>query len=234
MSCYAVRAVLDRSKAKGSARLLLVILAEHLNEKTRRCDPSIETLAREANTTPRTVARLLAELKVEREITIATGGGRKHCNAYTITAAENPDSDDIVSDENPDTRVRVSSSETLTLMTGFDGKTLTKQVRNPDTRVRRTIKNQKDISHAGEDSDFTAFWSAYPRKVAKPAALKAWRSAKHRPPLADLLAALDRHKRSEQWQTARFIPHPATWLNGQRWDDQLPTADERKPPALRL
>jgi hypothetical protein len=64
--------------------------------------------------------------------------------------------------------------------------------------------------------------------------LKAWRSAKHRPPLADLLAALDRHKGSEQWQAARFIPHPATWINGQRWDDQLPIADERKPPALRL
>jgi hypothetical protein len=234
MSCYAVRAVLDRSKAKGSARLLLVILAEHLNEKTRRCDPSVATLAREANTTPRTVARLLAELKVDGEIEIATGGGRNHCNAYTIRAAENPDSDDIVSDENPDTRDRVSSSETLTPVTGFDGETLTNQVRNPDNVVRRTIRNQKDISHAGEDSDFTAFWSAYPRKVAKPAALKAWRSAKDRPSLADLLAALDRHKGSEQWQAARFIPHPATWINGQRWDDQLPIADERKPPALRL
>ena len=234
MSYQAIRAVLEHSKAKGSARLLLVILAEHLNENTRRCDPSIATLAREANATPRTVARLLAELKVAGEIGIATGGGRKHCNAYTITAAENPDSDDIVCDENPDTRDRVASSETLTPVTGFDGETLTNHVRNPDNVVRRTIRNQKDISHAGEDSDFTAFWSAYPRKVAKPAALKAWRSAKHRPPLAELLVALDRHKGSEQWQAARFIPHPATWLNGQRWDDQLPTAEERKPPALRL
>jgi len=233
MSCYAVRAVLDGSKAKGSARLLLVILAEHLNQTTRRCDPSVATLAREANTTPRTVARLLAELKVDREIEIATGGGRNHCNAYTIAAAENPDSDDIVSDENPDTRDSVSSSETLTPVTGFDGETLTNQVINPDNIVRRTIKNQKDKSISADDPDFTAFWSAYPRKVAKPATLKAWQSAKYRPALADLLAALDRHKGSEQWQAARFIPHPATWLNGQRWDDQLPTAEECKP-ALRL
>ena len=233
MSCYAVRAVLDRSKAKGSARLLLVILAEHLNEKTRRCDPSVATLAREANTTPRTVARLLAELKVDGEIEIATGGGRNHCNAYTIRAAENPDSDDIVSDENPDTRDRVSSSETLTRVTGFDGETLTNQVRNTDTRVTQTIRNQKD-SLTADDADFAAFWSAYPRKVAKPAALKAWRSAKDRPSLADLLAALDRHKGSEQWQSARFIPHPATWINQQRWDDEMPTAAETKPIALRL
>jgi hypothetical protein len=233
MSYNAVRAVIDRSKAKGSARLLLVILAEHLNEKTRRCDPSVATLAREANTTPRTVARLLAELKVDGEIEIATGGGRNHCNAYTIRAAENPDSDDIVSDENPDTRDRVSSSETLTRVTGFDGETLTNQVRNTDTRVTQTIRNQKD-SLTADDADFAAFWSAYPRKVAKPAALKAWRSAKDRPSLADLLAALDRHKGSEQWQSARFIPHPATWINQQRWDDEMPTAAETKPIALRL
>jgi hypothetical protein len=234
MSYNAVRSVIDRSKAKGSARLLLVILAEHLNKETRRCDPSVATLAREANTTPRTVARLLAELKAAGEIEITTGGGRNHCNSYTIAAAENPDTAVTFSTANPDTRDSVSSSNTLTPVTGFDGETLTNQVRNPDNVVRRTIRNQKDIFHAGEDSDFTAFWSAYPRKVAKPAALKAWRSAKHRPPLADLLAALDRHKGSEQWQSDRFIPYPATWINQQRWEDELPPAEKPKPLLVRL
>lgn len=223
MSFQAIRAVLDRSEAKGSARLLLLILAEHLNQNTRRCDPSVATLARECKTSRRTIPRLLAQLKAAGEIEINAGGGRNHCNSYTITVAENPDKDVTVSEANPDTRVTVSTAETLT-----------NQVRNTDTRVTRTIRNQKDISHSADDPDFTAFWSAYPRKVAKPAALKAWRSAKSRPPLADLLAALDRHKGSEQWQAARFVPHPATWINGQRWDDQLPTANEHKPPALRL
>ena len=204
MSFQAIRAVLDRSEAKGSARLLLLILAEHLNQNTRRCDPSVATLAREGKTSRRTIPRLLAQLKAAGEIEINAGGGRNHCNSYTITVSP------------------------------FNGETLTNQVRNPDTRVTRTIRNQKDISHSADDPAFTAFWSAYPRKVAKPAALKAWRSAKSRPPLADLLAALDRHKGSEQWQAARFVPHPATWINGQRWDDQLPTASEHKPPALRL
>jgi hypothetical protein len=81
---------------------------------------------------------------------------------------------------------------------------------------------------AADDPDFAAFWTAYPRKTAKPSALKAWRAAKDRPPLAELLAALDRHKASRQWQDGQFIPHPATWINGQRW------ADENKPTADRI
>lgn len=234
MSFQAIRAVLDRSQAKGSARLLLLILAEHLNQNTRRCDPSVATLARECKTSRRTVPRLLAQLKAAGEIEIHAGGGRNHCNSYTITVAENPDTVVTLSAANPDTCVTVSTSETLTPVSAFNDETLTNQVRNTDTRVTQTIRNQKDISHSADDPDFTAFWSAYPRKVAKPAALKAWRSAKNRPPLADLLAALDRHKGNEQWQNSQFIPHPATWINGQRWDDQLPTANEHKPPALRL
>jgi hypothetical protein len=234
MSFQAFRAVLDRSEAKGTARTLMLILADHLNQSTRRCDPSVATLARECNTSHRTIPRLLAQLKAAGEIEIHAGGGRNHCNSYTITLAENPDTTVTLSAGNPDNRVSVSTPETLTPVSAFNGESLTIQVRNTDTHVTQTIRNQKNISHSADDPDFTAFWSAYPRKVAKPAALKAWRSAKNRPPLADLLAALDRHKGSEQWQTARFIPHPATWLNGQRWDDQLPTADERKPPALRL
>ncbi len=111
---------------------------------------------------------------------------------------------------------------------------MTNQVRNSDTRVTQTIRNQKDISLTADDADFAAFWSAYPQKVAKPEALKAWRSAKHRPPLAELLAALEKHKASEQWQAARFIPHPAKWINQQRWEDELLPAEKPKPLLVRL
>ena len=28
--------------------------------------------------------------------------------------------------------------------------------------------------------------------------------------------------KSQQWQDPQHIPHPSTWLNGRRWDDELP------------
>jgi len=50
------------------------------------------------------------------------------------------------------------------------------------------------------------------------------------------MAGLERSKVSEQWQRdgGQFIPHPATWLNGRRWEDQppeAPTVSGNKPAA---
>lgn len=68
---------------------------------------------------------------------------------------------------------------------------------------------------------FAEFWQAYPRKVAKPAAEKAWRRVAGE---ADaILAGLRRSIGCEQWAKGggQFIPHPATWLNGRRWEDSI-------------
>lgn len=74
-------------------------------------------------------------------------------------------------------------------------------------------------------SDFSTFWSAYPRKVAKASAMRAF--TRIRPDdekLARMLSALDRQKRSEAWSKdgGQFIPHAATWLRGERWEDAAP------------
>lgn len=73
------------------------------------------------------------------------------------------------------------------------------------------------------DDEFVAFWRAYPRKVKKGDAWKAWcQTEKLRPPLDKLIAAIQRAKRSEQWQKdgGQYIPYPATWLRAWGWEDQ--------------
>lgn len=67
-------------------------------------------------------------------------------------------------------------------------------------------------------TDFDRFWSAYPRKVAKLAARKAW--DKHKPDLQTVLDALAWQTREWARDDPRFIPHPASWLNAGRWDDE--------------
>lgn len=70
---------------------------------------------------------------------------------------------------------------------------------------------------------FLDFWRAYPRKESRDKAIKAWlRLAPDEELQRAILAALERHKRCPQWtkDNGQYIPHPTTWLNGRRWEDQ--------------
>lgn len=74
------------------------------------------------------------------------------------------------------------------------------------------------------DARFAEFWSAYPKKVGKQYALKTWKRLKPTAELHDkIMQAVDAQKRSEQWRRdkGRYIPNPATWLNGGYWDNEI-------------
>lgn len=106
--------------------------------------------------------------------------------------------------------------------------------RNPNGKIVLSKLSEVKISKVTTVSvaeAFDAFWQAYPRRVSKVSALKAWkRLAPDDRLCGTILLALDSHKRSEQWtkDEGRFIPHPATWLNQRRWEDDLKVA---KGPA---
>ncbi|MEU4502617.1 helix-turn-helix domain-containing protein [Streptomyces sp. NPDC024089] len=75
-----------------------------------------------------------------------------------------------------------------------------------------------------QDIDFAAFYAAYPRKVGKGNARKAFVAAvKRGAKPADIVAASAAHR--DHWARCktetRFIPHPTSWLNGERYDDEL-------------
>ena len=69
---------------------------------------------------------------------------------------------------------------------------------------------------------FNEFWAEYPRKVGKVVAFKAFKKeCKNRKMLETMLVALEKHKKLEQWQDVKYIPHPSVWLNGRRWEDEI-------------
>lgn len=86
----------------------------------------------------------------------------------------------------------------------------------------REKENENEIENESKKAaNFDRFWEAYPRKVGKVKALAAFQ--KVAVPVEVLLLAIEEQKKSNQWQkdNGQFIPHPATWLNGHRWDDDL-------------
>lgn len=84
-----------------------------------------------------------------------------------------------------------------------------------------------------QDYEFELFWAKYPKKVGKKAAQKAFQNAQNRPQIDDLLEAIDRAMKSEQWRKdgGQFIPNPATWLNQGRWDDEPVQIVQAQPKA---
>lgn len=116
--------------------------------------------------------------------------------------------------------------------------------------IEDNINNNPPISPQGESDPqqgntekakqtemFTRFWAAYPNRKAKKNARKAWDRLKPTEQLLEtILAAIEREKHSPQWQreNGRFIPLPASWLNGERWEDEdtrpAPAAESAVPP----
>jgi uncharacterized protein YdaU (DUF1376 family) len=88
------------------------------------------------------------------------------------------------------------------------------------TDVQPTI-NHKPLTNNQIDIDrFELFWKQYPRKIAKPNALKAWLKIKPNDTLSQkMIDAVKQQKLSDR--EIQFVPHAATWLNGNRWEDEI-------------
>ncbi len=79
---------------------------------------------------------------------------------------------------------------------------------------------------------FEEFWQLYPRKVKKKQALRTWET-RDLDSMADrILAHVKTCASSSQWvrENGKFVPHPTTYLNGDRWEDEA--AGERRTDDL--
>lgn len=99
-----------------------------------------------------------------------------------------------------------------------------------------TTGNGRETEGKGNDdahARFASFWAAYPKKKAREQAEKAF--SRVTVDLDVLLRALEAAKRDPDWlkDRGKFIPYPATWLNGRRWEDaadvELPLSTPRPP-----
>lgn len=91
-------------------------------------------------------------------------------------------------------------------------------------------KRKFDVQEA-----FVIFWDKYPNKKAKPKAMTAFKNkCKTTNQFDVILKALDAFIESNDWKKndGMFIPHPATWLNGERWLDDVAIQKKKPKPKL--
>ena len=85
MSIVVLNEVLDSSRSKSTARLLMVVLAEQAHEDGV-CWPGIARLAQRVNTSERNVQLLIRELEQAGELLVEQGAGRGNTNLYRVLA----------------------------------------------------------------------------------------------------------------------------------------------------
>lgn len=101
--------------------------------------------------------------------------------------------------------------------------------------IKKTCSNRPASNVAEFPPGFEQFWAAYPRKQGKGEAVKAF--ARLRPDdalLETIRMAITAQAATEQWRKdgGNFIPMPATWLNQQRWLDELPASASSELDAV--
>lgn len=73
-------------------------------------------------------------------------------------------------------------------------------------------------SSLGEDL-FSKWYAVYPRKVSRKKAYQAFGKAIKRVHFETLLELTRSYAHLVEGQDKQYIPHPATWLSGERWED---------------
>ena len=87
-------------------------------------------------------------------------------------------------------------------------------------------KKVRKPSIAVDNAEFERWWKTYPVKKAKKKALSIWNRIN--PPVTLLIADIANRKDNDAHWKAGYAPNPTTYLNQERWKDEL-TKDKTQP-----
>lgn len=223
------RSAVLNSSLSATQKLCLLVLAEWADPDGTNCRPAMETIADKASVNEKSVRRAMdaaAPLGWFARHHRRSNKGWKQFE-YTLSIPDAADSVSCRSVDVPD--IESTPSEPSTGLSVLMQRTLCPDV--PDTEsddlsitYPRPSKEQKHVQSeliAPVGSRFDEFWKAYPRKVNKADAQKAWKTKKLDSIAETIIAAVvARVADPGQWSDPQYIPHPTTYLNGARWEDE--------------
>ena len=101
--------------------------------------------------------------------------------------------------------------------------------KNTITKEEQTKNNERTYS----DSEFESFWSHYPKKVDKGAAVRAFKKALKTSPAPEVIEGAKRYAEDPNLPDKQFVKNPATWLNAEAWNNgPLPARKKTDSKAL--
>lgn len=106
------------------------------------------------------------------------------------------------------------------------GKAMVKAIVRHGEKQMVYNKTNKYINLETNNINFKKLYDCYPKKIGRAAAEKAFTKLNPSDDLIEtMIAAIELQKTTDAWtkDDGKFIPHPATWINGRRWEDELKT-----------
>ncbi len=199
MSHYMTALAMKQTGLKPATKIVLYWLADHHNETTKECFPRISRLAELCDMSRRSVEGHLSILEsiglIERINRFREQGG-KTSNGYILYLSEN------------DTQnLRIPS------VNSAHGDT-------QNLRMNNLGRNNLGSNNTFKEKFFDEFWEAYPKKMAKGQAKKAWSKAFILDHPKEIVDAAKRYAKAQEGKDKQFIPYPASWLNAERWKDE--------------
>ena len=97
-----------------------------------------------------------------------------------------------------------------------------------------TDTNKEKPSDRPLPDRFNDFWAAYPTKVKKQEARRKWKSRKLDRIADQIIEDVNRRQRHDKQWLDGFVPHPTTYINGSRWEDEINSGPGSGPTAPHL
>jgi len=218
---WITEAVVD--EPNGARAIQVFTLLHRWTNADRNCFPSLQSIANAAGVTIPTARRAIQTLEdigaVEVTGRTVEGSKERTSNLYhLIYVRPIIDARTNMGDTTSEHEVSDPSYHGL-------GRNQIHLEADPPNQIETVSEIVQEAEIVPEwETSFRQWWKQYPRKVSKQPAVKAWRKLSE----ADRSAAsevLPEHV--EHWTQTKtaveFIPHPASWLNGRRWEDELVT-----------
>ncbi|MGN0670223.1 MAG: hypothetical protein ACI4JZ_06705 [Oscillospiraceae bacterium] len=175
---------------------------------------TLPKIAKENGITERQARTILERLKSTGKVSVKT------TSKFSIITLENYD---CVSENVSQLDSQMSDKRQTTCQSNDSPSLFKSDIQNNRNTDNAHTREGVGVEKTDYESSFIRFWAAYPKKTAKQQALKAWQKLNPDKALIDvILSSLERQKQSVQWtkDNGQYIPYPATWLNGKRWEDE--------------
>jgi hypothetical protein len=189
---------IDAKIANSGQKFVLVMLANHCNDHTRQCNPSQKLLAEECSMGLSTLKRHIASLEEAGylETVNVFKDNIQRPNQYLLKLSSSPNR----ATPQPESGYPPSPNRA----TEPEGK----------TRIEPVVQ---------KNNFFEEFWKAYPRKTNKGFARKVFEKLKVDDAMLTKMIQAIHVQNKNVWKDKeqQYIPHPSTWLNGERWDDEV-------------